>query len=109
MENKKTKKYDKDKPRIKQFLLRCTLDELLEIAPSLMKDFGFEMRFSPTDNFPFAVDFEKRVVFTVDKPSLIAPYLQSGRKFLTIDECKQVMDASSYEERIKMVDKFIIK
>ena len=81
MENKITKKYNKDKPKIKQFLLRCTLDELLEIAPSLMKNFGFEMKLSPTDNFPFAVDFEKKVVFIVDKPSLIAPFCKLEEDF----------------------------
>ena len=100
MEKIKTKKYYNDKPKIKQFLLSCKLDELMDIAPRLMKDFGFKMRFSPTDNFPFAVDFEEKIVFTVDKPSLIAPYLQSGRKYLTIDECKKVMNADSYEDRI---------
>ena len=108
MEKNKTKN-KKEKPRIKQFLLKCTLDELLEIAPRLMRDFGFEIRFSPTDIFPYAVDFEEKIVFTVDKPSLIAPYLQSGRKYLTIDECKKVMNADSYEDRIKLVDKFIMK
>ena len=48
-------------------------------------------------------------MFTVDNPSLLAPYLQSGRKYLTIDECKEVMNADSYEDRIKLVDKFFLK
>ena len=86
MENK-DKKIDKSD----QIYVHCSLDKFMDIAEVLLKDFGFRIEIVPSDAWPIAIDFDKKVAYSINSATNAYLIQKAHGRYLTYEECFEIV------------------